>query len=130
MYQPRIQDFGFVAAVAINVLATTNPIQADELARNLGPVGPHQPILASVGTKRVIAFYVPNGGHCAVDATVWERADAAASSAARFRVSLKPRQVVHVEAAENASLTLQCGHGAKTLAIVGPRRFIAAGPTE
>ena len=31
---------------------------------NFGPVGPNEPILTNVGTKRVIAFYVPDSGRC------------------------------------------------------------------
>ena len=40
------------------------PARADELAQNLGPVGPHEPILTTLGSKRVIAFYEPGGGNC------------------------------------------------------------------
>ena len=40
--------------------------RADEMAQNLGPVGPHEPILTTVGNKRVIAFSEPDNGHCAV----------------------------------------------------------------
>jgi hypothetical protein len=81
----RTRFLGFAAAGALVVLATaTIPTRANEPARNLGPVGPHQPILTTVGSKRVLAFYVPNGGHSAVHATVWESTDVATSSVARF----------------------------------------------
>src|SRR5262245_59163020 len=110
MYLPRIRYLGFAATSALIVLTTAViPTQADELAQNLGPVGAHQPILTMVGSKRVLAFYVPDGGRCAVQCTVWENTDVAASSVARFRVSLKPGQVLHLDSVDNASLTLQCG---------------------
>ena len=67
----RIQLLKF-AAVGLVVLCTLGtPTRADELAQNLGPVGPHEPILMTVGNKRVIAFYEPDSGHCAFHAVVW-----------------------------------------------------------
>ena len=32
-------------------------------------------LLTSVGSKRVIAFYEPGGGHCSINVVVWDRAD-------------------------------------------------------
>ena len=49
--------------------ALSLPVRADELVQNLGPVGPHDPILTTVGSKRVIAFYTPDGGHCGIHLT-------------------------------------------------------------
>ena len=47
----------FAAASAIVALtAVSTPARADELVQHLGPVGPHEPILATFGNKRVIAF--------------------------------------------------------------------------
>jgi hypothetical protein len=94
------------------------PARADELAQNLGPVGPHDPILVTVGSKRVIAFYTPDPGHCDLHAIVWNPADGAASSATGVRMSLNPRQVMHIFSPENKSLSLQCGDDAERLAIV------------
>ena len=50
------------------------PAIADEL-NNLGPVPPHEPILTSVGTKRVIAFYLPGSGQCALHSGAGRRDD-------------------------------------------------------
>ena len=44
----------FVALTAVSFSA-----RADELPQNLGPVGPHEPILTTVGNKRVLAFLSP-----------------------------------------------------------------------
>jgi hypothetical protein len=101
------------------------PARADELAQNLGPVGPNEPILTTVGSKRVIAFYEADGGHCGMNIVVWDRTDASGGSAARVRVTLDPRQMVHIDSAENKSLNLQCGDTADTLAIVGTSKLIA-----
>jgi hypothetical protein len=41
---------------------------------NLGPVGPHEPILVSLGNQRIVAFFVPERGECAVSAVTWKDA--------------------------------------------------------
>jgi len=115
----RIQFLKFAAAGAIFALtAASTPARPDEMVQNLGPVGPHEPILATVGSKRVIAFYVPGSGHCAVHAVVWNGDDTDANTAARVRVSLNPGQTVQIDTAENKSFTLRCGDYAETLAVV------------
>jgi len=54
------------------------------------PVGHDEPILANVGSKRVMGFYVPGSGTCGVQAVVWNGNDTDAVSAARIRVNLTP----------------------------------------
>ena len=49
-------------------------------------------------------------------------------SAVRVRMSLQPRQIAHIDNADNSSLNLQCGDGPANLAIVG--EFIAARVAE
>ena len=122
----RSRFVGFAAAGAFVALSASLPARAEDLAQNLGPVGPHEPILTTVGSKRVIAFYEPDGGHCAFHAVVWNTADVNADSAARFRADLNPRQMVRIDTAENESLNLQCGANAESLAIVDTK-FVAAG---
>ena len=61
------------AFVALTVSGT--PARADEMAQNLGPVGPHEPMITTVGNKRVIAFYEPDNGDCAVQAVIWNTDD-------------------------------------------------------
>ncbi len=102
------------------------PANANELTEHLGPVGPNEPILTTVGGKRVIAFYEADGGHCGMHIVVWDRADVSGGSAARIRVALDPRQVVHIETPENKSLNLQCGQSADTVAIVDKSNVIAS----
>ena len=90
---PRMQLLSFAAAAGVLVIFGT-PTMADELAQNLGPVGPHEPILTDVGSERVIAFYEPDNGRCAVQAVVFDKTDAytGMTTAARVRVSLNPRE--------------------------------------
>lgn len=121
------RNLGFAALSALALTVTGSPVYADDLAENLGPVGPNEPILTTVGSKRVIAFYVPGNGHCGINVVVWDRSDASGDSAARVRISLNPRQTVHIDSAENKSINLQCGEYADTLALVDTSKLVAAG---
>jgi len=124
---------GFAAASAFIALTAAGvPAKADDFAENLGPVGPLDPILTSFGSKRVIAYYEPENGRCAVSAVVWEKSDVETgeTTAARVRISLNPRQVVHIDSTANKSINLQCGDRAQTLALVETNTFVAAGAAK
>ena len=121
-----IARISFAVGVVLAVTTASIPTRADELVQNLGPVGPHDPILTTVGSKRVIAFYEPNSGHCALRAVVWNTTDVNADSASGFQADLNPRQMVRIDTAENQSLKLQCGDNAESLSIVD-MNFVAAG---
>jgi hypothetical protein len=129
---PRTHILSFAAGAVLALAASSLPARADELAQNLGPVGPHDPILTTFGNKRVIAFYEPDNGRCAVNAVVYDKTDAytGMTSAARVRVSLNPRQMVHIDSTDNKSINLQCGDYADTLALVETSEFIDAGAAE
>jgi len=108
------------AASALVGLAFINtPLAADGPAAHARPAGPHEPILASVGVRRVVASFATDFGHCAVNASVWDSIEAQADSALRIRVSLSPGQLLHIDSleAETKSLDLECGDDAKTLPI-------------
>jgi hypothetical protein len=130
----RIQLLKFAAAGGVIVCMLGTPAQADELAQNLGPVGPHEPILTEVGSERVIAFYEQDNGRCAVNAVVFDKTDAytGMTTAARVRVSLNPREIVHIDSADNESiksLSLQCGKNAEALTIINTDSLVASGIT-
>jgi hypothetical protein len=61
---------------------------------------------------------------------VWDRSDDSGDSAARVRVSLNPRQMVHIDSAESKSINLQCGDDAETLALVDNSKFMSAGASR
>ena len=125
---PLTRSLSLAAAGTIVALtAASIPTGADELAQNLGPVGPREPILAWVGSKRVIAFYEPNSGSCAVHLVVWNPADVNAESTAGFKATLNPRQMARIDTAEKKSLYLQCGDNAESLALVDTAKFVTAG---
>jgi hypothetical protein len=106
------------------------PAFADEIAQNLGPVGPSEPIVTTVGDKRIIAFYDGETDRCGLNVVVWNRADESGASAAGFRVSLGARQIIRVFSAYDKSLVLQCGDKAETLSILDTKQIVAAGVTE
>ena len=116
------------AFVALTVSGT--PARADEMAQNLGPVGPHEPMITTVGSKRVIAFYVPGNGGCNVQAVIWNGDDTDANTAAGIRVSLNPGQTTSIDSVENKSLTLKCGDDAETLALVDSNTRYASNLTK
>jgi len=118
------------AGVLVALTAGSTPVRADELGQNLGPVGPHEPILTVVGNKRVIAFYQPDSGNCAVHVVVWNTIDVNAESTVGFEATVTPRQVVHINTSESEPLYLQCGDKAATFAVVGTSEFIPVGVTK
>jgi hypothetical protein len=137
----RIQFLSIaVAGVLVALTAASTAARADELVQNLGPVGPYEPILASAGNKRLIAFFVPDSDHCAVNVVVWNNADPnglvarfwpdTASSAERVLIRLNPGQFFQLNSIEDEGLSLKCGGGAASLALVGASRFVAAGMTQ
>ena len=125
----------FAAASAIVALtAVSTPSRADELIQFLGPVGPNEALLATIGNKRVIAFYEPDNGRCAVSAVVYDKTDAdtGMTTAARVRVNLNSDEVVHIDSADNESvksLNLQCGKNAEKLTIIDTDSLVASGIT-
>ena len=103
------------------------PARADEPSTNMGPVGPHEAILTTFGSKRLIAFYEPDGANCGLNVVIWDSADERGESPARVRVSLMAHQTVHVESANNNSISLQCGDHSKTLSLVDTNTVVTAG---
>src|SRR5258707_14546034 len=128
MIEGGLTKLARLAAVGTFVIvgAFSLSVHAEELAQNLGPVGPREPILATVGNKRVIAFYTPDGGHCDARIVVWAPADGEASSTIHLRVSLYPRQIVNVHTPE--ALGLQCADNAEKLTIADSGEQPRAGP--
>jgi len=132
MSRHRIQFLSVaVAGVLVGLTAASTPVRADELVQNLGPVGPHEPILAWAGSERVIAFYSPDSGNnCDLHVVVWNPIDLNAKTTVSFEAPLNPRQVAHVDTGENKPLYLRCGDHAERLAIVDAAEFISVGMTK
>ena len=123
----RIRLLGLAAAWALAALAGAANA-ADQPMTNLGPVGPYQPILANVGNQRVIAFYAPERGECAVTAVVFKDGEAEAPySSSRVRISLRPGQMFQLDGPTRQSMSLLCGADASTLAVVAPAELLWTG---
>lgn len=109
-----------IAAGALAAVAFVNtPVAAGGADAKMRPAGPHEPILASVGVRRVVASFAPEFGHCAVNASVWDSIEAKSDSAVRISISLTPGQLIHIDSieAETKSFHLECGDDAKTMPI-------------
>jgi hypothetical protein len=115
-----------VPARADDMAQNRGPLAAEDLPQNLGPVGTDEAILSDVGTERVLAWYEPDGGGCAVNAVVWNRADVEGTSTAGIRIRLDRGQIVHFDRAYNVkSLNLKCADDASTLSIVDDEELVA-----
>jgi hypothetical protein len=114
------------ALVALALTAAVAPVLGAEApAQNLGPVGPNDPILANIGGRRVIAYFVPERGSCAVNTIIWKEAETE-NAPSRVRLSLRPGQMVQFDGAQLA-MNLLCGVDATTLAVVAPADLIFTG---
>ena len=127
----RIQLLKFAAGGLVVISTLGPPARADELAQSLGPVGPHEPILTTVGSQRVIAFYDARQrslrSPCGAFGTI---RIATCRSAARVRISLEPGQIVHIDSADNELLNLQCDKNAEKLSIIDTDGLVALGITN
>jgi hypothetical protein len=123
MIKLRRISFLVAALSTLFVLGSETYVHAGDQVEVLGPVGPHQPILTTVGSKRVIAFYTPSNDNCDLQAVVWDNTDVNDTTAARVRVNLSPGQMVQIDTPEQRSLNLQCGDHGKTLVVVDHEAF-------
>jgi hypothetical protein len=129
--RPAFSKFA-LASVFLGLTALIIPARSDELVQLLDPVGPHKPILATLGSKRVIAFYLPDSDHCALHAVIGDTANAyndTQTPAVRIRISLEPGQIVHIDSVDNQSLNLQCGGSGEQLSVVDSDEAVAFGMT-
>ena len=121
--QTRLSSVILLNAIAVGALVAlavaSTPVAAGGADAKMRPAGPHEPILASVGVRRVVASFATDLGRCTVNASVWDSIDAQEDSGLRISVSLDPGQLLHIDSleAETKSLEFKCGDDAKTLPI-------------
>jgi hypothetical protein len=125
VYISRSRVLAAFCALA-GVVALSMAASAEEYTTNLGPVGPNEPILATVGGQRLIAFFAPERGSCAVNTIMWKDAAADAPYTTRVRLSLRPGEMIRFDDAR-LSMNLLCGADASTLAVVAPPELILSG---
>ncbi len=110
----------------LSVLAATGTAVAGEPAKaNLGPVGPYEPILATVGGSRLVAYYQPESGKCAVSAVMFTTApNGGGAKSARVRVALRPGELFRFDGAGGDRAVLTCGPDAKALIVLNPGEIL------
>jgi hypothetical protein len=124
----RIRLLSFAAAGLLVLLTTASvPARSEERPVRLGPVGPEEPIMTTVGNKNVIAFYREGDDDCNIYVVTSDRNDDSGRSAEQVRLSLNPRQIVHIDAPGNHTLNLKCTDSATTLAVVDSNGRIVFG---
>ena len=97
-----------IAAGALVALAFVNtPVAAGGADAKMRPAGPHEPILASVGVRRVVASFATDFGHCAVNASVWDSIEAQADSAIAHQRQPDPGQLLHIDSLEAETKSLE-----------------------
>lgn len=111
--------FSFAAASALAVLTFAPLASANELRANLGPVGPSEPILATVGKARMIATYERDDGKCAVSAVVFTTSPrGGGKTSTRVRVALHPGELFKLDVVRNKRIVLACGPNARLLTVL------------
>jgi hypothetical protein len=58
------KKFGFAVGILVVLGGYGLPAGANDLTEVLGPVGPNDPIITTVGRKGVLAFYEADGSRC------------------------------------------------------------------
>ena len=107
------------AATALTMLAATDMASADQAQVNLGPVGPYEPIVATVGDKRIIAYYAPEGGKCAISAVVFNTSTTdRGQTPSRVRVALRPGELFHLDSVVDQTVVMTCGPHAEMITVL------------
>jgi hypothetical protein len=108
------------AASVLTVLAFTHMASAADQARvNLGPVGPNEPILATIGDNRMIAYYERDGGNCAVSAVMFDASPKGGGRGTmRVRVALHPGELFNFDTVGGQRVVLTCGPNANLLTVL------------
>lgn len=108
------------AASVLTALAVADMASADERHRaNLGPVGPNEPILATFGDKRMVAYYEPDGDTCSVSAVLFDTSpNGGGEASTRVRVELHPGEIFNLDAVADRRVMLTCGPNASMLTVL------------
>ena len=108
------------AASVLTALAFVDMASAaDQPRANLGPVGPNEPILATVGDKRMIAYYERDGGKCSVSAVVFDASpNGGGRGSVRVRVTLHPGELFNLDGVDGQRVVLTCGPDASLLTVL------------
>jgi hypothetical protein len=119
MLLQTLKTSAIAAAGVLLALAAAQPASADQSRAHLGPVGPNQPILATIGHNRMIAYYERDGGKCAVSAVVFDTSpNGGGHASTRVRVALGPGEILNFDGVEEQRVVLACGPNAGLLSVL------------
>src|SRR5262245_33785275 len=133
--RPKIRLFD--RSVIINPLLTLNchTARLTTVDRTRWPQQPSStsgaPSPFNLADQRIVAFFVPERGGCAVNAVTWRDTGSNAPYAStRVRIILKPGQIMQIDGAQPHAMGLLCGADASNLAAIAPAELIIAGSVE
>ncbi len=107
------------AASALSLFAATDIAGAEDArAMELGPVGPHEPILANVGKSRLVAFYRKDHGKCAVSVVMSATTADGDVDAKRVRVALHPGELFHLDGMSSERVVFTCAPDAQGMTVL------------
>ncbi len=108
-----------IAAGALSLFAATVfAVAGEPRVTNLGPVGPYEPILTNVGESRLLAYYEPDKGKCAVNAVMSRAEPDGNVDAKRVRVALHPGELFYFDAENNERVVFTCAPDAKAMTVL------------
>ena len=107
------------ATTVLSLFAATGLAGAGESnMTNLGPVGPYEPILATVGKSRLVAYFEPDNGNCSVSVVISAASGDGGVKATRVRVALHPGELFHLDGVKNERIVITCAPNAKGMAVL------------
>jgi hypothetical protein len=125
MLKRSLRTLPIAAATALSALAFTPVASAEDTQSNFGPVGPNEPIIATIGDKRLIAYYEPDGDTCNVSAVVFDASSAGRREApARVRVALHPGDLFFLDGADERRAILTCAPKAGMLTVLNSHELL------
>jgi len=120
-----LRTLPIAAATALSAFAFTPMASAEDAQSNLGPVGPNEPIIATFGDKRLIAYYEPDGDTCNVSAVVFDASPAGRhESPARVRVALHPGDLLFLDGVDERRAILTCAPKAAMLTVINGHELL------
>jgi hypothetical protein len=125
MVKRSLRTLPIAAATALSAVAFTPMASAEEAQSNLGPVGPNEPIIATIGDKRLIAYYEPDGDTCNVSAVVFDTSSAGRREApARVQVALHPGDLFFLDGVDQRRAVLTCAPKAGMLTVLNSHELL------
>jgi hypothetical protein len=124
----RKQLLNLALASTLVALTSSTAAHSDEMAVNLGPVGPQSPFSRPLAASASS----PSMRRTVVTAlsTPWFGTTETPAQRPAFGLASTPGKWCIIDSVEHQSINLQCGDNAETLAVVDNAELVAFGTTE